>query len=101
MSETTGSAFRYFLIEYKKRLPHTAENKAFHEHLDFMIKYFESNHLIYQKRWDDWISPNDERYWRFPTVAEAIAIKKNKEPKPENQESMGFLAWLKSRFKQT
>ena len=72
MSE--GDAFGYFLKEYKKRLPINEENKDFHNHIDYMIRYFKTNSIIYQDRWDDWISPNDERYWRNPTVEEKSAI---------------------------
>jgi hypothetical protein len=70
-----GDAFGYFLKEYKKRLPITEENKDFHEHIDYMIKYFRTNSVIYQTRWDDWISPNDERYWRNPTEGEKNLIR--------------------------
>jgi hypothetical protein len=69
-----GDAFGYFLQEYKKRLPTNEENKDFHNHIDYMIKYFRTNHIIYQDRWGDWISPNDERYWRNPNVEEKSAI---------------------------
>jgi hypothetical protein len=69
-----GEAFRMFLIEYKKRLPDTPENKDFIEMMDYMIWYFEGYEIIYQDRWNDWISPNDPKYWRNPTPEETRAI---------------------------
>ena len=83
---TAGQGFRYFLIEYKKRLPDIDENKDFHEHIDFMIKYFEANGSIYQNRWDDWISENDEKYWRNPTESEKVAIEEKRKAKRKAKE---------------
>lgn len=76
-----SEAFSYFLTEYKKRLPITDENKDFHEHIDYMINYYKTSEIIYQERWKDWISPNDERYWRDPTESEkrTIEISRKKE----------------------
>ena len=83
-----GDAFGYFLTEYKKRLPINEENKDFHEHIDYMIKYFRTNSIIYQTRWDDWISPNDERYWRNPTEGEKklMRVKHQEKAKVDKKE---------------
>jgi hypothetical protein len=88
---SSEEAFRYFLIEYKKRLPLTEENKDFHEHIDYMINYFKTNHSIYQERWDDWISPNDERYWRNPTVEESKLIKDKQDKNKQKTQNGGIV----------
>jgi hypothetical protein len=74
IGDDTFSALRYFLIEYKKRLPDTEENKDFHEHIDFMIKYFKNSELWYRTDWEDYISSKDERYWRHPNELELKEI---------------------------
>lgn len=94
-----GHGLRYFLVEYKKRLPQTEENKEFHEHLDFMIAYFESSHIIYLERWDDWISPNDERYWRNPNAEERAAIvAKHVKQAEEKRRGGSWVDFLRSLF---
>ncbi len=85
MSES--NAFRYFLTEYKKRLPITDENKNFHEHIDYMIDNLKSSSRVYQKRWNDWISPDDERYWRLPNESEKRIIEINREKEKTVTES--------------
>ena len=75
MNSSESGAFRYFLTEYKKRLPETEENKDFHEHLDYMINYFKDPGTMYEDRWDAWLSMNDERYWRNPHESEKREIK--------------------------
>ena len=73
---TTGcEGFRYFLVEYKKRLPNNEDSKDFHEHIDFMIKYFEGRGSFYRRDWGEHVSYNDERYWRSPNTLELKEIK--------------------------
>lgn len=95
---TDGEAFRYFLIEYKKRLPVTEENKDFHEHIDYMIDYLKSGHIIYQGRWDDWISPDDERYWRNPTAEETKAIADKHAKSNSSTQGEGIINKIKTIF---
>jgi hypothetical protein len=80
-----GEAFGMFLKEYKKRLPDTQENEEFIEMIEYMIGYFRTNHIIYQGRWDDWISPNDPKYWRNPTQKETDQINALKKLKQEKK----------------
>ena len=84
-----GSALRQFLIDYKKRLPVDEDSKDFHEHIDFMIKYFETSHSYYREDWGKDISPNDEKYWRRPKESEKVVIKieqKEKEVERKKEE---------------
>jgi len=94
-----GDAFGYFLIEYKKRLPDDESNKDFHNHIDYMIRYFRSNSVIYQDRWDDWISPNDERYWRMPNKSESELILKKHVEKEDKYQQSGIFGFIKVLFK--
>lgn len=98
MMSDAGDAFGYFLQEYKKRLPINEENKDFHNHIDYMIKYFKTNSVIYRDRWDDWISPNDERYWRNPNELELKEISERKRVIKEKSTKGGIIEFIKGLF---
>jgi hypothetical protein len=93
MSDSTGSAFRYFLIEYKKRLPENEENKDFHKHIDFMIKCFEYPDLYYRRDYGEHVSLNDERYWRNPNEKEKSEMRK-REIEMNNEKKLSFIERL-------
>ncbi|MFA5103494.1 MAG: hypothetical protein WC525_10135 [Candidatus Thermoplasmatota archaeon] len=84
------SAFRMFLVEYKKRLPDTEENKEFIEMIDNMIDYLKTDYIFYQERWGEQISPDDPRYWRNPSQEEKEIIEMRKQ-KQEKERKGGLL----------